>query len=120
MAIWVENSYVTVWDVQADEKKVRAQVSSSSKSTEGQWVQDFSDYLTFIGDAKEAAAKLQRRDRIKINKCKVTNTYDREKKRTYYNFTVLDFELADNAGQSKSQTKPKAVAAEDPDEDPFG
>lgn len=99
--------YATVWEVQPVKNTItRARVSCSKKNKEtGAYDQDFSGYVSFIGTAAAGdAAKLKPRDRIKFGDVEVKNTYDKEKKTTYWNCNCYSFEKAQSGQQSVGTT----------------
>lgn len=99
-------SFCKIWSVEPVKSTVtRARVSISKKNKQtGQYDQDFSGFISFIGTAAASkAAKLKEGDRIKLGDIDVTNTYDKEKKITYTNFSVYTFEVE---GAQGSQTAP--------------
>lgn len=93
------NGYCTVWEVKAGKgnySDVRINTSKKNKQTD-QYETDFSGWVRFIGDAHKNASGLKEKDRIKIGDCEVTNSYDKEKKVTYTNYAVFNFEMADGS-----------------------
>lgn len=88
-------SYATVWSVESKSPTVtRARISISRKNKNtGEYEQDFSDFVSFIGTATATnALKLKEKDRIRIGESDVRTYYDKEKNRTYYNFNIYGFE----------------------------
>jgi hypothetical protein len=108
-----QNSYCTVWEVkQGAGNYTDARISSSRKNKQtGEYETDFSGFVRFIGGAHQKAASLKEKDRIKLGDCEVTNHYDKEKKVTYTNFAVFDFEMA-NGSQQTTQTQPTVAGFE--------
>ena len=91
---FANNSFATVWKVEAGKGNfVKVQLSTSRKNKDGKYDTDFSGIATFIGEAKKKAESLKERDRIKLLTVSVTNQYDKEKKTTYVNYNVFDFEV---------------------------
>ena len=102
-----QGGYMTVWSVEEGKsgKTARVRLSSSRKDKRtGEYVQDFSGFCTFIGPAHELAGKLRDRDRIKLGECEVTTTYDKEKKVTYVDYKVFDFEPIGNSGSGTTSS----------------
>lgn len=98
-------SYATIWGVEKDDRgNVNVELSTSRKDKKtNEYVTDFSyKFVRFFGEAGDRAMRLRRGDRIKITECGVGNSYNKEKKQTYWNPFVFDFEDAD-AGASKSR-----------------
>lgn len=88
------NSYAKVWDVQPGKgnfTKVRLSVSKKDKQT-GEYVQDFSGFCMFIGDAHTKAATLKAGDRIKLGDIDVSTTYDKQANKEYVNYKVFSYE----------------------------
>lgn len=107
-------AYATVWEVKKGNGNftdARISTSKKNKQTE-QYETDFSGFVRLIGNAHQKAASLNEKDRIKLGDCEVTNHYDKEKKITYTNFAVFDFENA-NGGQQQTPVN-------NPQSDPMG
>ncbi len=102
-------AYCKVWSIEPLSEvntKVRLSVSRKNKQT-GEYEQDFSGFVNFIGSAAASkAAKLKEGDRIKLGEVDVSTKYNADKKCTYYNCKVFSFEPADG-------DKPKAETAHD-------
>ena len=101
------NTYAKLWKIEKvkDKNYYQGQISTSRKNQNGEYETDFSaSFVRFVGDAAKAAAKLSDGDRIRIINCGVTNSYDKEKKVTYTNYTIFECENA-NEGQQKPQKK---------------
>ena len=111
-------SYMTVWAVEPKENFTRLRMSSSRKNKQtGAYEQDWSGFASFVGSAKEAAAKLKEKDRIKLGDCDVTTKFDSAKRVEYTNYVVFGFEVVGGNGGGK---KPEQAAEEfdgDVDED---
>ena len=116
------NGYCTVWEVKAGKgnySDVRINTSKKNKQTD-QYETDFSGWVRFIGDAHKNASGLKEKDRIKIGDCEVTNSYDKEKKVTYTNYAVFNFEMADGSvPKTNSDTGFKNIPADIDEELPF-
>ena len=96
------DAYATLWEHKSGNGNYHEGRISTSKKRNGKYEDDFSGYVRFIGDAKIKAEKLSnKRYRIKINSCEVTNRYDREKKQEYFNFAIFDFEVVDNESKEE-------------------
>jgi len=91
-----EGRYASIWATEDKGKYTNVELSTSVKSKEtGEYETDFSSkYVTFLSEAHKKAAKLQRKDRIKIGPCGVTTRKGKDDK-YYTNFLVFDFEMAD-------------------------
>lgn len=106
------NAYATIWEIKdgrGSTKDVR--ISTSRKNQEGKYETDFSGYVRFAGKAAELAATLQPNDRIQIKNCGVTNSYNKEKKITYWNPVVFEAEKVESNGGGSTAT-PEAQAEE--------
>lgn len=75
-------------------------VAISKRNADGGYDQTFGGIVRFVGDCKNDAAKLTKLDRIKIEECDVTNSYDKEKKREYVNYVVFKFSKLDKNGNT--------------------
>ena len=97
------NTFAMVWETKpTSDTLTRARISVSRKDkTSGEFVQDFTGFVSFVGTACAAkAAKLKAKDRIKLGEVDVTNRYDKEKNVTYTNYNVYSFEMANDKGTS--------------------
>ena len=116
MALWCENTYLSVWKVETDGDKVYARFSSSSKNKEGNYEQDlFVPRALVVGEAKDVLPSPFDADNnnnkplfIKAT-TKTTNKYDKEKNKTFWNVMIAKAEdcsslnnSEDNAGESES------------------
>ena len=98
MAGFTNNSYAKVWDIRQVEGKnaydVRITISRKMKES-NEYRDEFSGFVRFYGEAyKQAAAKLQKGDRIKLLSVGVENTYNKDTKETRYYFKVFAWEPA--------------------------
>lgn len=114
-----KGKYATVWSVEhpdgAKYMSVRLSTDYKNKQT-GEWVQDFSGYCQFIGQAATDAKTLKEKDRIRIGDCEVTNRYNAETKQTRHWYKVFDFTPAES-GRGK---QPVAVEVEEGENDEPG
>lgn len=103
-----KNNYAKVWEVDRKSDtltKLRISTSRKNKKTE-EYETDFSGFIACVGTACAGkAAKLKSGDRIQIGDCDVTNRYDKEKKVTYTDFKVFNFEVS--GGNSNATTEPQ-------------
>lgn len=99
-----QGSYATVWSVEPGQgkfTKVRLSISRKNKDT-GEYEDEFSGFVMFIGEARAKAGRLKERDRIKLGDVDVTRRYDKERQKEYYNFKCFSFETeAEFGGQSQ-------------------
>lgn len=98
-------SWATCWQTETGQGKyVKGRISISRKNKEtGEYEDEFSGFVMFIGEARAKAEHLKERDRIKLGDVDVTRRYDKEKNKEYYNFKVFSFETeaeANGGGQS--------------------
>lgn len=89
-----QGAYCTVWSTESGQGKyVKGRISISRKNREtGEYEDEFSGFVMFIGEARAKAEKLKERDRIRLGDVDVTRRYDKEKNKEYYNFKVFSFE----------------------------
>lgn len=107
--------YATVWEIEPHERYTKVRLSVSRKNREtGEYDQEFSGYCNFIGTAHAMANNLKIKDRIKVKDFDVTTRYDKERKTTYTNFAVFDYELP---GDSDKPASKKPVDDNEPDAD---
>lgn len=89
-------SYAKVWGVEPKSDTattIRLSVSRKNKQT-GEYTQDFSGFVSFIGTAAaKKAACLKEGDRIKLGDVDVTTKYNAEKKITYTNYKCFSFDI---------------------------
>ncbi|MGN0657804.1 MAG: hypothetical protein ACI4KR_13530 [Ruminiclostridium sp.] len=98
-------AYAKVWEVvppQEGKKTYRVRLSISRKDKlSGEYEQDFSGYVSFIGKAAVLAKeKLTKESRVKLLETDVASAYNKEKKEAAYYFKVFDAELADSGNTS--------------------
>lgn len=111
-----EGAFATVWEItnSGDNfSKIRISTSRKDKKTDD-YVTDFSGFVSLIGEAHKKLGLIEKglkngeRYRIKIGACDVSNRYDKEAGREFTNFTMFDFESADDAGTGNTDTAKKA------------
>ncbi len=98
-----------------------AQMSTSRKNQEGNYETDWSDgRVRLVGTAAKQAEKIKDGDRLQIESCGVTNTYDKEKKVTYTNYVIFAFSNASNTDKQPTKSTTVNQSSSDEDEDlPF-
>lgn len=116
------NTFCTVWEIfPKSETMTRGRISINRKNPKtGQYEQDFSGYVDFVGTACAAKAlHLTAKQRIKIGDVDVCNRYDKEANKEYTNFKVFNFELADDGGSGSAESavekKVEAAAEAEPE-----
>lgn len=82
----------TVWRFESKGKYTDAQISTSKKGQDGNYVTDFSSYVRMVGAAHEKVLQLEPKDRITITNFEITKTYDKSKGKEYVNIVVFDFD----------------------------
>ena len=88
-----KNKWLKIWDVtKREENFTEVRVSSSRKNRDGEYETDFSGFVRLVGDAHKAAKNIDDGDRIRIQACETTNSYNKEKGITYWNCTVFKFD----------------------------
>lgn len=114
-------AYATVWETRDRNGRAEARMSINRKDQNGNYVTDWSDWVTLIGAAKDlvgAAAKT----RIRLGDVDVSNRYDKEKKVMYVNYKMFTYENpnanGNNSGGYNAPARPAAVI-DDPDAMPF-
>lgn len=117
-------AYMKVWKVEPHESFTKLNVSTSKKirGTEPpEYDTDYSGFVSLVGKAhkKVEANRLSEGDRIFVVDCEVTTKYDAAKDVKYTNFTIWDWEPADNAPKlaEPKQESPKVVADNEEDDD---
>ena len=100
-----KDAYATVWSserISDVNTKCRISISRKDKET-GAYVDDFSGFVNFLGSAAaNKALSLKAKDRIRLGDVDVRSKYDKEKRITYYNFSVFSFEI-ENAVHAEPQ-----------------
>lgn len=100
-----KDAYATCWEAKpVSDTMTSVQLSVSKKDKEGAgYIQDFSGFVAFVGTATaKKAAKLSKRDRIKLGDVDVTTKYDKDKNKTYTNFTCFNFEAVEGSESKHS------------------
>ena len=115
------NAYAKCWTVEEGKgnfSKVRLSISRKNKMT-GEYEQDFSGFVTMIGNAHAKCQKLKAGDRIKLGEVDVSNRYDKERNREYTDFKCFDFEIEQSAPQTPSTPVDSNPVEGDDEELPF-
>lgn len=133
--MFATGNYATVWEVEDKGNYSEVALSTSRKNQKtGEYETDFSsNFVRFIGTAHTMASELKKQDKIKIGNCGVTNSYNKETKKSYINFCVFSFETTDNNApknakgnankekvvKTKSKTKVEEPVGDEDEELPF-
>lgn len=104
-----DGAYCKLWKLDTSGKYPQGQISISRKDKDtGEYVDDFSGFVSFIGEAATAVKKIPASGRFKIKGCDVSRVWNKEKQREYINFRVYDLEDATNtapATNNQQQTR---------------
>lgn len=105
-----DGAFCKLWKLDTDGKYPQGQISISRKDKEsGEYVDDFSGYVSFIGDAATAIKKIPMQGRFKIKGCDVSRVWNKEKQREFINFRVFDLEeVTSGAPSPASNNQQKA------------
>jgi len=98
------SKYVKVWKVEDKGNYAKGQVSSSTKNQNGEY-ENSTWFPMFTKGCRDKALALGEGASIEITKGGFTNKYDKDKKVTYYNLLIFDFEEMGNSGGSKPAKK---------------
>lgn len=100
-----QDGFATIWEVkQRSDTMTTVRLSTSRKNAKtGNFEQDFSGFVSFVGRENAAAAlKLKEKDRIKLGRVDVSTKYDREKQKEFINYTCFSFEPASNSAKENT------------------
>ena len=109
-----EGAYATVWEISKQEEtysRIRLSTSRKDKRTD-EFVTDFNGYVTLLGDAHKkidriaAALEDNERCRIRLGAGDVSNRYDKDQEKQWYNIALFDFELVSSSSDT-TEKKPK-------------
>lgn len=117
------NCYASIWSVEPKGTWTKVRLSTSRKNRDtGEYEQDFSGFVSFVGNANAKAQQLKERDRIRLGDVDVTTRYDKEKNREYVNYTCFSFEMADAQNNNRNNVNSNDVDSNpvegDVDEEP--
>lgn len=95
----------TVWWVQPqNDTMTKVLLSTDSKTKEGEYKRDFSEFVMFVGTAAaKKASSLKKLDHIVLGDCEVRYTFDEDNKVKYRNFYVYSYEMAENKGATSGE-----------------
>lgn len=104
-----QGAYAHVWKVEDKGNYHVAQISISRKNKEtNQYETEWQDsFVRLVGTAHQQIKTMDISRNVKIGSCDVTNKYDANKKTTYTNYVIFNFDDVDgNASAPKAATKP--------------
>lgn len=115
MGFWKDN-IGSLWEVEDKGKYSVARISVDKKDKDtGEWKQDFSGYVTLIGQAHDKAKTIKLQDhknvKIRFGNGDVTTNYSREKRVLYTNYKLFSF----NTVEWDSESRRWVNTDEDPD-----
>lgn len=105
-----KDAYASVWSVESiSDVNTKCRISISRKNKQsGEYEQDFSGFVSFIGTAvAKKAACLTEGSRIKLGDVDVSTSYNSETKKSYTNFKVFSFELVEDGKKSDDSADPQ-------------
>lgn len=103
---FANRKYARVWEIQPHEKYNEIRISTSKKNKEDNtYEQDFNGWVRCLGNAFEKSKQLKSNDTIQLSDVETTTKYDEEKKRSYTNFIVWDFEPKQNGTPPNNPTQ---------------
>lgn len=108
-------SYLKIWEEKrASDKYADVRATTSRKNANGEYEQDFNGFVRLAGKAFTQYKNAGDKPSLKIARCGVTQTYDKDKKTNFTNFLVFEFEDGGNTTSNNGSSKP-AQAASVPD-----
>ena len=104
-------AYATVWQVEKKTDRVtQVRISTSRKNKEtDQYEQDFSGFISILGNDAPKALTLHEKDRIKLGEVSVTTRYDKEKQKEYVYYNCYGFETVQPLGQQSATPQTDGV-----------
>lgn len=105
---FAQGNFAKVWKVeQGKGNYLVAEMSTSKKNKDtGKYDTDWQNkFVRLVGTAKTQAESFKGGESVKIGRCDVTNSYDKDKKVTYTNYVVFNFDDA-NASGGNTNSKP--------------
>lgn len=104
--MFANNNYAKVWKIfpkeKKDQKYTMVQLSTSRKDKNSNtYTKDFSGFVRLIGKAEEKAAELEAEDKIKLLMVGVTNSYNKDTKKTFTTYVCFDFEFDNEQKQTQ-------------------
>jgi len=103
-----DGAYCKLWKLDTSRKFPQGQISISRKDKQtGEYVDDFSGFVDFMGEAATAVQKLPAQGRFKIKSCDVSRVWSKEKQREFINFRIFDLEPAEQNAAAPAQRTAK-------------
>ena len=94
MSLQIKDSRATVFEPVAEEKFIKANLSTSKKNpTKESGYENMSWRARFVGDAFEKGKELSNGTRIEIKNALIENNYDKENGKLWVTVVVFDFEI---------------------------
>ncbi len=103
MAFNIKDTYAKVWSAEEKPKYVKAQISTSRKDQEGNFINS-SWFANFVGKCVDKARGLERGTKIKITAGTIENKKTDDGK-IYTNVTIFGFDLPDEEGGNEPAPK---------------
>ena len=88
-----EGQWATVFRAEDKGKYVQATISTARKDKRTDEYINSNWFCRFVGKALDQARGLSDKDRIEIKNAAIENIYDKEKKRSYLNVVIFEFEM---------------------------
>lgn len=117
-----QGNFAKVWKVEDGKGNYSvAQMSTSKKNkTTGEYETDWqNNFVRLVGTANDQAKSFKEKESVKIGRCDVTNNYDKEKKITYTNYVIFNFEDANTSGGGDAKPKSITPPSVEDDDLPF-
>lgn len=93
----ITGRFCKIWEVnEIKDKIVKINLGTSDKQIDGTYKNSNWFNVAFVGGALEGAKRLKKGDLINIKNAKIENVFIKEKKQSYINIVVFDFELENN------------------------
>lgn len=105
-----QGNFAKVWKVEDGKGNyLVAEMSTSKKNKQtDKYETDWSNkFVRLVGTAKDQAKSFKEKETVKIGRCDVTANYDAEKKITYTNYVIFNFEDVNSNGGGS--TKPETT-----------
>lgn len=114
-----KGAYARVWEAENKGKYSVANISVSKKNKEtNEYETEFQNkFVRVVGTAHKQLDSMTLPATVRIGDCDVTNKYVPDKKTTYTNYVVYNFE--DNEDNNKPVTKKESISVTDDEELPF-